>query len=311
MSDETYECNMHNIKANFDKILVVIKDILSDEINEKGNYTRRGSVPKFSDIEVMGLSLTAECLGIDSENFLFAKLNKEYKGEFKNLTGRRQYNDRRKLLFEKTEEVRKRLSERLNRQADVFAIDSMPLEICKLSREARNKMGKESLHHSPDKGYCASQKKYFFGYKLHSVCSAAGVIQSLDLTKASVHDVHCLKDVAALFQNCIITGDKGYVGREQQINLFETAGIQLEVPLRANQKEKQPQNWILKKVRKRIETVFSQLCDQFMIQRNYAKSFMGFKSRILAKIAGFTILQFLNKFLYNQPVSRVKHALAN
>lgn len=302
---------MHNIKTNFDKILVVIKDILGDEINDRGNYLRRGSVPRFSDIEVIALSLTAECLSIDSENYLFSKLVKEYENDFTNLISRRQYNDRRKLLFEKTEDVRKLLSERLNRQADVFAIDSMPLEICKLSREGRNKMGKESLHHSPDKGYCASQKKYFYGYKLHSVCSAAGVIQSLDLTKASVHDVQYLHDVKELFSNCIITGDKGYIGREHQINLFETAGIQLEVPLRNNQQEQKPVMWILKRVRKRIETVFSQLCDQFMIQRNYAKSFTGFKSRILAKVTGFTILQFLNKFIYNQPVCRVKHALAN
>ena len=302
---------MHNIKTNFDKILGVVKDIIGCEINEKGNYLRRGSVPKFSDIEVIALSLTAECLSIDSENYLFSKLNNEYSAEFDNIISRRQYNDRRKILFEKTEQVRKLLSERLNRQADVFAIDSMPLEICKIAREQRNKMGKESVHHSPDKGYCASQKKYFYGYKLHSVCSAAGVIQSLDLTKASVHDVHYLKDVKELFSNCIITGDKGYIGRQHQINLFETAGIQLAVPLRSNQKEQQPVMWILKKVRKRIETVFSQLCDQFMIQRNYAKSFTGFKSRVLAKITGFTILQFLNKFIYNKPVSRVKHALAN
>lgn len=302
---------MHNIKTNFDKILVVIKDILQDEVNEKGNYLRRGTVPRFSDTEVIALSLTAECLSIDSEHYLFSKLGKEYVNEFASLISRRQYNDRRKLLFEKTEDVRKLLSERLNRLSDVFAIDSMPLEICKLSREQRAKMGKESLLHSPDKGYCASQKKYFYGYKLHSVCSAAGVIQSLDVTKASVHDVHYLHDVKELFQNCIITGDKGYVGREHQINLFESAGIQLEVPLRANQGEQKPVLWILKKVRKRIETVFSQLCDQFMIQRNYAKSFAGFKSRILAKVTGFTILQFLNKFVYNQPVSRVKHALAN
>lgn len=302
---------MHNIKTNFDKILVVIKDILGDEINDQGNYLRRGTVPRFSDIEVIALSLTAECLSIDSENYLFSKLIKEYENDFTNLISRRQYNDRRKLLFEKTEDVRKLLSERLNRQADVFAIDSMPLEICKLSREQRNKMGKESLHHSPDKGYCASQKKYFYGYKLHSVCSVAGVIQSLDLTKASVHDVHYLHDVKELFSNCVITGDKGYIGREHQINLFEAAAIQLEVPLRANQQEQKPVMWILKKVRKRIETVFSQLCDQFMIQRNYAKSFTGFKSRILSKVTGFTILQFLNKFIYNQPVSRVKHALAN
>ena len=302
---------MHNIKTNFDKILGVLKDILGEQINEKGNYIRRGSVPKFSDIEVIAMSLTAECLSIDSENYLFSKLQTEYLDEFENMISRRQYNDRRKLLFDKTEKARKLLSARLNKQADVFAIDSMPLEICKISREQRNKMGKESERHSPDKGYCASQKKYFYGYKLHSVCSAAGVIESVDLTKASVHDVHYLKDVRELFSNCIITGDKGYISRQQQINLFETAGIQLEVPLRSNQKDQQPVMWILKKVRKRIETVFSQLCDQFMIQRNYAKSFTGFKSRILAKVTGFTILQFLNKFINNQPVSRVKHALAN
>ena len=48
-----------------------------------------------------------------------------------------------------------------------------------------------------------------------------------------------------------------------------------------------------------------------MMQRNYAKSFTGFRSRILAKVTGFTILQFLNKFINNQPISIVKHALAN
>ena len=302
---------MHNIKTNFDKILWIVKDILKDEINDKGNYARPGTKPIFSDIEVIALSLTAECLSIDSENYLFSKLNNEYKNEFKHIISRRQYNDRRKSLFEGIERARKLMAERLNIGADVFAIDSMPLEICKLSREKRNKMGKESEQHSPDKGYCASQKKYFYGYKLHSVCTAAGVIESLDLTKASVHDVHYLKDVKELLSNCILTGDKGYIGREHQINLFETAKIQLEVPLRNNQKEQKPVIRILKKIRKRIETVFSQLCDQFMIQRNYAKSFAGFKSRILAKITALTTLQFLNKFVYLKPVSRVKHALAN
>ena len=302
---------MHNIKTNFDKILEVIKEIIGNQTDSNGNYLRRGTRPRFSDSEVIALSLTSECLGIDSENYLFSKLTTEYLNDFKNLISRRQYNDRRKLLFSKTEQVRKIMASRLNKQTDIFAIDSMPLEICKLSREQRNKMGKESVHHSPDKGYCASQKKYFYGYKLHSVCSAAGVIESLDLTKASVHDVQYLKDVKELFSNCMMIGDKGYISRQHQINLFETAGIELEVPLRNNQKEQRPVMWILKKVRKRIETVFSQLCDQFMMQRNYAKSFTGFKSRILAKVTGFTTLQFLNKFINNKPVGRVKHTLAN
>ena len=136
---------MHNIKVNFDKIIDVVKQIIGSEINELGNFKRRGTKPRFSDVSVIALSLTAECLGIDSENHLFSKLNKEYVSDFENIISRRQYNDRRKLLFEKTEHVRKLMVSRLNRQADVFAIDSMPLEICKISREQRTKWVK-NLH---------------------------------------------------------------------------------------------------------------------------------------------------------------------
>ena len=108
---------MHNIKTNSDKILEVLKDIPGEQIHAKGNYLRRGTIPKFSDIEVIALSLTAECLSIDSENYLFSKLNKEYQSEFKNIISRRQYNDRRKLLFDKTEQAPKLMTARLNRQA--------------------------------------------------------------------------------------------------------------------------------------------------------------------------------------------------
>jgi hypothetical protein len=66
---------MHNIKTNFDKILVVLKDIIGREVTEKSNYLRRGSVPKLSDIEVIAMSLTAECSGIDSESYLCIQNN--------------------------------------------------------------------------------------------------------------------------------------------------------------------------------------------------------------------------------------------
>ena len=39
---------------------------------------RRGVVPRFSDLEVIALSLTAEQFGVDCESYLFALL-KEYK----------------------------------------------------------------------------------------------------------------------------------------------------------------------------------------------------------------------------------------
>jgi hypothetical protein len=199
---------MHKIQTNFIKTLDVIKDIFGDEVDEQGKFLRRRTKPKFFGIKFIALSNKAECLSIDSENYLYSKLRNEYLNDFENLISRRQYNDRRKLLFEKTEAVRKSMAAMLNKQADLSAIDSMLLEICKISREQRNKMGKESAHHQPDKGYCASQKKYFYGYKLYSVCSSAGVIQSLDLIKSSVHDVHYLKDVKELFCNCMIVRDK-------------------------------------------------------------------------------------------------------
>ncbi len=61
-----------------------------------------------------------------------------------------------------------------------------------------------------------------------------------------------------------------------------------------------------RKTRKRLETLFSQLCDQFMIRRNYAKSFQGFKTRILAKITTLTLIQFINKFDCNRPIHNLK-----
>ena len=58
--------------------------------------------------------------------------------------------------------------------------------------------------------------------------------------------------------------------------------------------------------RKRIETLFSQLCERFMIRRNYAKSFQGFKTRILAKITALTLVQFINKFIFERPINNIK-----
>jgi len=65
---------MHNLKANIDNFLALITHFAQKMVNARGNIIRRGVVPKFSDVEVVALSLCAEALGIDSENFLFGKL---------------------------------------------------------------------------------------------------------------------------------------------------------------------------------------------------------------------------------------------
>lgn len=62
---------MHNLYTKFTKILEICKQFYYKFVNEKGNIPRRSPIPKFSDLEVVTLSLAAETESIDSENWLF------------------------------------------------------------------------------------------------------------------------------------------------------------------------------------------------------------------------------------------------
>ena len=298
---------MHNLYAIFAKFLNICKQVAGDLVNELGNVPRRGVVPKFSDLEIVALNMTSEAIGIDSESLLFAKL-KEYKKEIPNLISRRQYNDRRKLTSFLCNIIRERLAAIIDGGENYFCIDSKPIEVCRFSRSKRCTMGKNNLEKAPSVGYCASQGMYYYGYKLHAVCGLGGVIHSFDITKASVHDIHYLKNVKVDYSNCTVIGDRGDISTQVQLDLFEAANIRLEVPYRSNQK-----NWksifpAFAKARKRIEPIFSQLCDQFMIIRNYAKDTEGLFARIIEKISVLTVLRCIN-YKNNKPIGSVKYAL--
>ena len=105
--------------------------------------------------------------------------------------------------------------------------------------------------------------------------------------------------------NCTLIGDRGYLSTQVQTDLFNYANIKLDTPMRSNQKNYQKQKYIFRKSRKRIETLFSQLCDQFKIRNNYAKSFNGFKTRILSKITALTFIQFVNVFVFNRKMNKI------
>lgn len=291
--------SMSNIVKNYLRVLEVISS-LNCELDFKSGIGRK---QKMSDLEVVALSLTAEFMSIDSENSLFKQL---LPGEIPNLIERSQFNKRRKKLFLFSEEIRTKLARKFLEFEDYFVVDSMPLEICKFSRYNRIKICKDDFETAPSKGFCASQNNWFFGYKLHGVCSVSGVFHSLDITKAEVHDVHFLKNIKQQMSDCVLLGDRGYLSESIQLDLFQTVKVKLETPKRANQKDYKPQPYIFRKSRKRIETLFSQLCDQFMIRRNYAKSFEGFKTRILAKITSLTLVQYINKFIFDRPINNIK-----
>lgn len=289
---------MHNFEASYKLILDHLK-----KITNKVDFYFKPLTPKLSDIELISLVLLAEFKSIDSEHQLFRELKSTLlEGKIE----RTVYNRRKRKLFPYIEEIRLKMVEEFNQFENYFVVDSMPLEVCKLSRASRSKICKEYDFAQPNKGYCASQGLHFYGYKLHAVCSIDGVFQSFDLSPASVHDIHYLKDIKNQMSDCVILADKGYLSQDIQIDLFNQSRINLETPKRKNQKNYTPQFYHFRKHRKRIETLFSQLCDQFMIRRNYAKSFEGFKTRILAKITTLTIIQHLNKFVFNRKINNLK-----
>jgi hypothetical protein len=293
---------MTNIVKNYLRVLEVISS-LNYEFGYKSGVGRK---TKISDLEIVALSLTAEFMSIGSENSLFKLVDTS---QIPNLIERSQFNKRRRKLFLFSEEVRLKLASRFLEFEDYFIVDSMPLEIYKFARHRRIKICKKEFETAPSKGFCASQNTWFYGYKLHGVCSVSGIFHSLDITKAEVHDVHFLKNIKQQMSDCVLLGDRGYLSRTIQLDLFQTVNIKLETPKRKNQVDYKRQAYIFRKSRKRIERLFSQLFDQFKIRNNYAKSFEGFKTRILAKITALTLVQYVNKFIFDRPINNIKNQI--
>ena len=77
-------------------------------------------------------------------------------------------------------------------------------------------MGRDNIDTAPDWGYCAAPGLHYYGYKLHAVCGIRGVIHSYDMTAASVHDLHYLKDMRWEYHDCMMLGDKGCLSAEVQ-----------------------------------------------------------------------------------------------
>jgi hypothetical protein len=301
---------MHDLKTNFDKIFNIVKSFLNDSLNADDNLSFYPRKPKMTDCEIITLSIVGECMGIDSENYLFGKIKADHFHDFPNLIDRSNFNRRRRRLDEYIFRLNKQVADLMNLGESIYLVDSVPVPVCKIVREKSSKICRENFETAPDKGYSAVNKAWYYGYKLHLVTSVNGVFSSMEMTKASVHDIHFLNEVKhSDLIDCTLIADKGYISEPIQLDLFTTCQIRLETPKRSNQHNKERFPIIFKRVRKRIETLFAQLCDQLMLKRNYAKSRKGLAIRLLCKITAVTILQYLN-YSNNKPLNHLKYALA-
>lgn len=192
-----------------------------------------------------------------------------------------------------------------------YIIDSLPLPICKNVRIPRNKICLDDEHVKPSRSYHACHKTYYFGFKLQLIINQAGIPYCAALTTASMHDSQYLKlldDVQ--LTDCELIADGGYLSKTYQLHLFESFNIQLITPKRSNMKQVNT-DWTPKTryQRKRIETLYSQLDDQMMIKRNYAKSLNGLLTRVCTKVSAAAVLPKIN-FENKKPLNNIKHALA-
>lgn len=80
---------------------------------------------------------------------------------------------------------------------------------------------------------------------------------------------------------------------------------------RQNQKSERGLNCeaIVNTIEKKLnheQTNISQLCGQFLININLAKTFQGLATRIVSKITSFTMIQYLNFFVFKRSLNKLK-----
>ncbi len=124
----------------------------------------------------------------------------------------------------------------------------MPVPVCRIARERRCEICKENYDTAPDKGFTPSLQKWYYRYKLQMITTVDGIYRGMELTKASVHDIHYLDEIMG--QKTILDGvliaDRGYLNAPKQLELFEQNNIRLFTPMRRGQRNYKPSLLYLK-----------------------------------------------------------------
>ena len=128
---------MNNFNASYEKILTYLKTL-----TEKENFLHQIRKPKLSDIELIAICITSEYLSIDSECQLFRVLPNELSVRIE----RSVFNKRKRKLFTHIAKLQNHVASIFTSCEDYYVIDSMPLEVTRLSRSSRSKICKEDTY---------------------------------------------------------------------------------------------------------------------------------------------------------------------
>ena len=296
-----FQNNNTTVIATFEDFILTVYVIIDELYHQFAppEVTSRQHIldAKLSDPEIITISICGELAGIDSENAWFSFVKKNYRYLFPNLCSRSRFNRTRRALLQTTELLRqKMISVFPIPSSKYFVIDSFPLAVCKFGRA---RYCRSFRGHGADYGKCPSKKETYFGYKVHAMITLEGYITTFEITPASTDDREGLKDIIEGQSGLVILGDKGYVGEALTRELSDQ-GICLMALKRSNSKADWPKSMrqLIFKLRRRVETVFSQLNEQLNAERVLAKSFQGLCTRLANKILGYNLCLVINSIFH-------------
>jgi hypothetical protein len=286
-------------------LYVKIDDMLRDWPGLAPARPVTGTSLTLSDAELLTLAVMSALLGFTSERRWLRYADAHLAGMFPRVIGQSGWNKRlRKALFLFIRVIRMLAMDTSLWSDDVWVVDSTPVE-CGRSRETARRSDAAGW---AEYGYCASHSRYFWGLRLHLVCTLTGLPVMFALAGAKADERETLlgmleagADVVAAHPGQTLIGDKNYFGRAFEADLTERQ-IGLLRPVRKGEAPRAGQH-LLKPLRQVIESVNWTLKGQLDLERHGGKTPQGIAARVLARVLALTAAIWHNDKT-GQPVMR-------
>jgi hypothetical protein len=270
-------------------LYVRVDDLLNSEPGRVPWRPRIGIAPKVADSELVTLAVMQALLGFTSEARWLRFAGRNLRALFPYLPQQPGYNKRlRKLAGTMNWLIGMLARDTSVWTDDVWVVDSTPVE-CARSRET---VKRSDLAGWAEYGYCASHSRYFWGLRLHLLCTLHGLPVGFALTGAKADERQVLLDI--LHADTTLTerptqlmiGDKNYFGAEFEAILPE-AGIQLLRPARKGESERAGARYF-KPLRQVIESINDTLKGQLDLEHHGGRTRVGVITRIWQRILALT-----------------------
>jgi hypothetical protein len=266
---------------------------------------RVGIDPRISDAEMVTLAVLQALLGFTSEARWLRFARDHLRHLFPYLPKQPGYNKRlRKLAGTIRWLVGALARDTTLWTDDVWVVDSTPVE-CGRSRETARR---SDLAGWAEYGYCASHSRYFWGLRLHLLCTLHGLPVGFALTGAKADERDTLlgilaadPELAALLPGQTLIGDKNYFGRRFEAALAG-AGTRLLRPARHGEPDRAGAG-LFKPLRQIIESINDTLKGQLDLERHGGRTPAGVITRVLQRILALTAATWHNDHT-RQPIKR-------